>query len=191
MTRVPTLADRSKRYVHLGVFTALTVAVSAPSSAQLRPPASSGSMASLAGDWAAPMPMNGALAHWVFSLRDSLAGQYAGTVLLAEAAAPRASVAVVLRGDSLIISGPRGLRFAGVRSASNDGIAGSVTFGGATSPTTMVRIVRPQRVQTPVPYRSRELTISASDSVRLSATLTLPEGRGPFPAVALISGSGP
>ena len=42
-----------------------------------------------------------------------------------------------------------------------------------------------------VPYRNRELTISASDSVRLSATLTLPEGRGPFPAVALISGSGP
>lgn len=137
------------------------------------------------------MPINGTMAHWVFSLRGSVPGKLAGTVLLAEAAAPRASVAVVGRGDSLILSGPRGLRFAGVRSASKDSMVGSVTFGGATSPTSMVRIVRPQRVRASVPYRTRDLTISSSDSVRLSATLTLPEGRGPFPAVALTSGSGP
>jgi predicted acyl esterase len=51
---------------------------------------------------------------------------------------------------------------------------------------------RPQTPVSPFPYSEKEVTIKTSDEkVKLSGTLTIPEGKGPFPAVVLISGSGP
>lgn len=52
------------------------------------------------------------------------------------------------------------------------------------------KINRPQEPKKPYPYKEIELTVP-NGSVNLSATITLPEGNGPFPAVVLISGSGP
>ena len=40
------------------------------------------------------------------------------------------------------------------------------------------------------PYTEREVTFSSGD-VEIAGTLTVPEGRGPFPAAVLITGSGP
>jgi hypothetical protein len=42
----------------------------------------------------------------------------------------------------------------------------------------------------PAPYRSEEITFHNGD-ITLAGTLSLPDGPGPFPAVVLISGSGP
>jgi fermentation-respiration switch protein FrsA (DUF1100 family) len=56
---------------------------------------------------------------------------------------------------------------------------------GAASP------ARPQEPRAPLPYRSEEVAYQNAAGVRLAGTLTLPEGGGPFPAVVLISGSGP
>lgn len=51
---------------------------------------------------------------------------------------------------------------------------------------------RPQLPKAPFPYDAREVTFeSAAGNVRLAGTLVVPEGTGPFPAVALVSGSGP
>ena len=53
-------------------------------------------------------------------------------------------------------------------------------------------IRRPQTPSKPYPYREEEVTFpNAAAGVSLAGTLTLPEGRGPFPAVVLVSGSGP
>jgi pimeloyl-ACP methyl ester carboxylesterase len=49
---------------------------------------------------------------------------------------------------------------------------------------------RPQTPRKPYPYREEEISFSR-DQATLSGTLTLPEGKGPFPAVILIGGSGP
>lgn len=43
--------------------------------------------------------------------------------------------------------------------------------------------------QAPAPYRSEPLTVTNGD-VSLAGTLTVPHGKGPFPAVVLITGSG-
>lgn len=45
----------------------------------------------------------------------------------------------------------------------------------------------------PVPYREEEVAFDnpAAPGVKLAGTLTLPKGPGPFPAVVLVSGSGP
>lgn len=51
---------------------------------------------------------------------------------------------------------------------------------------------RPQTPQPPFPYKSEEVIYSNTDKTQsIGATLTIPEGRGPFPAAILITGSGP
>jgi pimeloyl-ACP methyl ester carboxylesterase len=55
----------------------------------------------------------------------------------------------------------------------------------------LARLARPQEPKPPFPYRSAEVTITnAAGQAVLAGTLTVPEGKGPFPAVVLISGSG-
>ncbi len=51
---------------------------------------------------------------------------------------------------------------------------------------------RPQMPKAPFPYTIDSFELpGAAEGVTLSATLTLPQGEGPFPAVILLSGSGP
>lgn len=52
-------------------------------------------------------------------------------------------------------------------------------------------VVRPQTPRPPFPYSEQDVTIECKKSgVTLAGTLTIPEGKGPFPAVVLVSGSG-
>jgi uncharacterized protein len=57
----------------------------------------------------------------------------------------------------------------------------------------LTRLSRPQEPKPPFPYRSEQVSIpnAAAPAVVLDGTLTVPEGKGPFPAVVLITGSGP
>ena len=50
---------------------------------------------------------------------------------------------------------------------------------------------RPQMPAKPYPYREEEVAFESAPGVKLAGTLTLPKGKGPFPAAILISGSGP
>jgi len=61
---------------------------------------------------------------------------------------------------------------------------------GAAAPTAN----RPQTPVRPFPYREEEVSYvnaASADKVQLAGTLTLPQGKGPFPAAILIAGSGP
>ncbi len=49
---------------------------------------------------------------------------------------------------------------------------------------------RPQEPKEPFPYESREVTYRNGE-ITLAGALTLPKGAGPFPAVILVTGSGP
>jgi hypothetical protein len=54
------------------------------------------------------------------------------------------------------------------------------------------RYGRPQDPTPPLPYAAEDVNYeNAEAGVSLAGTLTIPEGDGPFPAVLLISGSGP
>jgi pimeloyl-ACP methyl ester carboxylesterase len=51
---------------------------------------------------------------------------------------------------------------------------------------------RPQEPKPPFPYRVEEISFaSRAGAVKLAGTLTIPEGKRPFPAAILLSGSGP
>jgi pimeloyl-ACP methyl ester carboxylesterase len=87
--------------------------------------------------------------------------------------------------------------FEGTLNAAGSEIAGTWTQAGAL-PLTLKKVDklsrpnRPQEPKPPFPYRSEDVTVAnAAANVTLAGTLTLPEGPGPFPAVVLISGSGP
>ena len=55
-----------------------------------------------------------------------------------------------------------------------------------------IELKRPQVPTKPYPYREEEVTYeNKQQNVTLAATLTIPQGKGPFPAVLLITGSGP
>lgn len=90
--------------------------------------------------------------------------------------------------------------FEGKISADLSSIDGSWTQNGATLPLDLKRtkdeaILEPKRPQVPVkPYPYREEEVSYENKVQnvtLAATFTIPQGTGPFPAVLLITGSGP
>jgi len=49
---------------------------------------------------------------------------------------------------------------------------------------------RPQTPRPPFPYRAEDVAFDSAPGVRLAGTLTLPPGKGPFPAAVLITGSG-
>ncbi|HEY1678004.1 MAG TPA: alpha/beta fold hydrolase [Candidatus Sulfotelmatobacter sp.] len=79
-------------------------------------------------------------------------------------------------------------------------IDGTFTQMGGAHPLTLKRVKdqaelerkRPQNPTRPYPYREEEVRYDNKvESVTLAATLTIPEGKGPFPGVLLITGSGP
>ena len=72
-----------------------------------------------------------------------------------------------------------------------DTIEGEFTQGAARGTFSVERAaVGEPESDEPVPYREKEVSFEAGD-VHLEGTLTLPEGTGPFPAVVMITGSGP
>lgn len=78
-----------------------------------------------------------------------------------------------------------------------DGIEGEWKQSGMSFPLVLKRTEkiegpsRPQEPKPPFPYASEEVSVTSGDGVVLAGTLTLPAGTGPWPAVLLITGSGP
>ncbi len=146
-------------------------------------------------------PWHGALALGVSQLRlvfdletqgalhATLQSPDQGTARLPSSAATWDGTTLVLRFDH--ISGILSV----VLDASGSHLQGTWQQGGQTLPLTLERgsgsiaLIEPHP---PFPYRQVNLLIANSKAkVQLAGTLTVPPGRGPFPAVVLIPGSGP
>lgn len=88
--------------------------------------------------------------------------------------------------------------FEGTLSEDGDKIDGQWMQGGMKLPLMLERvhaksvIKRPQEPKEPFPYRTEEVVFKNSDAgIRFAGTFTLPPSEGTFPAVLLLSGSGP
>jgi len=93
-----------------------------------------------------------------------------------------------------------GITFEGTISSDLGSIDGTFTQGAANLPLLLKRVKdesslerpRPQNPVKPYPYREEDVTYTNKAAGNtLAATLTVPSGKGPFPAVLLIVGSGP
>jgi fermentation-respiration switch protein FrsA (DUF1100 family) len=90
--------------------------------------------------------------------------------------------------------------YEGTVAADKSSIDGKWTQAGNTLPLVLKPVkdeaaLEPRRPQNPVrpyPYRDEDVTYENKiQNVTLAATFTLPQGKGPFPAVVLVTGSGP
>jgi len=104
-------------------------------------------------------------------------------------------------GNTVALKMPQfGITFDGALDASGLVIKGKFVQGGAIdlelkkidAAAASAAPKRPQTPTKPFPYQEFEVAFpNKADSITLAGTLTKPQGNGPFPAVILITGSGP
>ncbi|MEU1544666.1 alpha/beta fold hydrolase [Nocardia sp. NPDC005745] len=85
--------------------------------------------------------------------------------------------------------------FRGEYESGSDRITGDFTQAGQSFRLTLSRgkvtpPARPQEPKPPFPYKTEDVTYRNGD-ITIAGTLTEPQGPGPFPAILMISGSGP
>lgn len=157
----------------------------------------------LAGDWQGSLSAAGTEVPLVLHLQQQPDGQYTGTLDSPKQQAYGLPItSVTVRADSIImrLTAPA-VVLRGRVSADGQQISASWEQGGRTAPLLLKRTAagnaaaalrRPQEPKAPLPYRAEDVTFpNAGASIRLAGTITVPPGKGPFPAVVLVSGSGP
>lgn len=152
--------------------------------------------ASLTGSWRGTLGPLTLAAH----LSDQN-GTRTGTLDVLEQNAQNLPLEVVVRADSVYLRLPIAHAvFASRRSADGQALAGEWRQNSRAIPLTLTRVApgasagprRPQQPQPPFPYKVEEITFqNAQAQVQLAGTYSVPAGKGPFPAVALLTGSGP
>jgi fermentation-respiration switch protein FrsA (DUF1100 family) len=155
----------------------------------------------VAGDWSGALDVGGQKLRLVFHIAASAGDVFEASLDSLDQGSngiPISSVTVkeqVLSMQLRIVNA----QFEGKLSADGNTIDGTWNQGqpmplvlkrGAPAPAPPAK--RPQNPSKPYPYREEEVSYSNSAAgIRFGATLTLPQGPGPFPAVLLITGSGP
>lgn len=155
------------------------------------------SNSSFIGSWSGTLNV-GIELRIVFHIKETAAGG-----LFASADSPDQS-AYGLKCDTIIISSDqlsiemRALRASFSGKLLNDSTIDGMFKQGTEVPLTLTKgekIAKRNRPQTPRPpfsYKSEEVEYDNADkSLHYGATITIPPGKGPFPAVILITGSGP
>jgi len=129
--------------------------------------------------------------------RDSSSGGLTGVMTSLDQGNAKIPATLALHGDTLVVSMPAAqATYTAVFDAAKDSLRGTFTQG-ASLPLDMGRAsaptapVRPQEPKPPFPYSSREVTVESVPGVRLAGTILMPAGAGPFPAVVMVTGSGP
>lgn len=159
-------------------------------------PANSQNLTSITGNWSGTMGPLTLTAH----LTDQN-GTRTGTLDVPAQNAKDLPLEVAVRADSVYLRLPVAHAvFAGLRSADGQALAGEWRQGGHVVPLTLRRLAagttagprRPQQPRAPMPYKVEEVTFRNTQAqVQLAGSYTVPAGKGPFPAVALLTGSGP
>lgn len=147
---------------------------------------------SIDGDWTGPITTGGASIRLVLHFGEK-------TTFDSPDQNARGMAATLKRdGDHVVVEVPvlHG-KFDLTLSADGQTLTGVIDQGGVKAPITMKRgqaeaRIRPQTPAKPYPYREVEAAYAslAPGGVKLAGTLTVPQGKGPFPAVLLITGSG-
>ena len=154
---------------------------------------------SLTGDWAGTLM--GTL-DFTAHLADPAGGPRTATLDIPAQKAQGLVMQFTTPADSVYLRmrQPVAAQFAGRRSADGQQLVGEWQQGLRSFPLTLSRVGsarvagpnRPQTPQPPFPYQSADVTFrNEKAGVTLAGTYTVPADMGPFPAVVLLTGSGP
>jgi len=157
--------------------------------------------ASLAGPWLGTLkaPPSTEL-RVVFNLTANRDGSLSGTLDSPDQGATGIPITRVRFEDGRLHVGVESVRgsYDGALNADGSEMHGQWTQSGISLALVMKRVneapkvERPQEPKKPYPYIGEEVTYqNTGDAFTLAGTLTMPRTGGPFPAVILISGSGP
>ncbi|MEP6990998.1 MAG: alpha/beta fold hydrolase [bacterium] len=129
------------------------------------------------------------------------AGALTGTLESPDQGNARIPAQLAVQGDSLVVRMPMvGATFTGALTSAGDTLRGPFIQAGRTGSLAMAHVAssivkvtsaRPQEPSLPLPYRVTDVAFESVPGVRIAGTLTEPQGPGPFPAVVLVTGSGP
>lgn len=154
------------------------------------------------GDWLGTLYAGGMKLRVVFHIANTGDGLTATMDSPDQGAKGLPATAVTRNGAALKIELKQiGGVFEGAIAKDLASIEGTWSQPGGKLPLTLKRVKdasglerrrRPQEPAKPYPYREEEVAYeNKAAGVKLAATLTIPPGPGPFPAVLLITGSGP
>ncbi|HVU85988.1 MAG TPA: alpha/beta fold hydrolase [Pirellulales bacterium] len=151
----------------------------------------------VAGSWVGTLDA-GVKLRIVFNIEQSADGTFKATLDSPDQGAKGIRIDETTFADGELKLTSKALRATFKGKLANGEIAGTFTQGGTALPLALKpaekapEIKRPQVPKKPYPYEEREVTVENKPAgVKLAGTLTVPKGDKPFPAVLLISGSGP
>lgn len=150
------------------------------------------------GTWRGTLSAGGAKLRLVFVFANTAEG-IKGTLDSPDQGAAGIPITVSRDGSDVMVKVPAGgAQFKGKLSPDLKTIEGEWSQAGQSMPLVVQRgagsaalAPRPQDPKKPYPYRDLEVRVpNKSAGIELAGTLTIPEGKGPFPAVVLVTGSG-
>ncbi len=154
----------------------------------------------LEGFWQGTLDVGGTTLRLVLKISTAPDGRLIGRLDSLDQGAMNLPIDHITLDGKLVRLEMKGLNATYEGRLSEDGseISGQWTQGGISLPLTFRRtdeaptLRRPQEPKKPYPYDEEEVVYeNRRAGVKLAGTLTLPRSRGPFPAVLLITGSGP
>jgi uncharacterized protein len=148
------------------------------------------------GNWQGALVTPTARLRLGLSVARGPSGALSGELTSIDQGNAKIPASISMHGDTLVVTSGTGATYSAVFSAADDSLHGSFVQGQAF-PLDMGRLAapappsRPQEPKPPFPYDTQDVSFESAPGVRLAGTLTIPPGAGPFPGVALITGSGP
>ena len=155
---------------------------------------------SIEGKWLGTLEVSGAKLRIVFNIKQGPDGKLLSTLDSPDQGAKDIPVDETSFEKDHLHLGVKGINGAYEGDANSDlsEIKGTWSQNGASLPLDLKRtdkveeVVRPQDPKPPYPYDEREVSYENKKAgITFGGTLTLPKTGGPFPAVLLITGSGP
>lgn len=154
----------------------------------------------LDGIWEGPLRVGGVELFLAFRVTKEKEGQWVATMSsLDQGSMEILCDTVEVDGKKITISLPKlKASYKGVLSGVGQELKGTFEQRGMKFPLELKRVdkmstrKRPQTPKPPFAYKMDYVEIENPEAkIKLAGTLSIPEGKGPFPAVVLVSGSGP
>lgn len=148
------------------------------------------------GIWLGPLSVGTASIRLQVTIRRDSTGALAGVMKSIDQGGVEMPAVVEARGDTVSFAiAAQKVTYSGVINATGDSIRGTLVQG-QSFPLTFVRsataLTRQRQEPTPpFPYQTKDVTFESAPGVRLAATIDIPPGKGPFPTVVFVTGSGP
>lgn len=178
-------------------FAAVLLAL-AVSSSPLRAQESTATSERFVGTWKGVLELPGAVLRLALDITRS-GDAVGGSLTSLDQSNTRIPVALIVRNDSLVADMPSIVASFAVALQSDtlrglfaqNGKTGRITLAHLSHTVVAVVARRPQEAVGVIPYDTADVSFPSVNGVVLAGTLTTPRGAGPWPAVVLVSGSGP